>query len=44
MLAKCTVNKFPASSRELGVALGKPYNVGVMAITEAGDADLKTFE
>jgi ribosomal protein L30E len=43
MLAKVTVNKFPSSSRELGIALGRPYNVGVMAITEGGDADLKQF-
>eukprot|EP00703_Trepomonas_sp_PC1_P002796 JAP93810.1 Ribosomal protein L30 [Trepomonas sp. PC1] len=44
MLAKVTVNKFPSSSRELGIALGRPYNVGVMAITEGGDADLRQFE
>lgn len=44
MLSKCNVNKFPNSSRELGIALGKPYNVGVMAITDGGDANLESFE
>ena len=44
MLSKCNVNKFPNSSRELGIALGKPYNVGVMAITDGGDANLDSFE
>lgn len=39
-----TVKNFASSSKELGIALGKKYNVGVMSIIDPGDADLKYFE
>jgi len=40
MLASSPVQIYSASSRELGIAVGKQFNVSVMTILDAGDADL----
>ncbi|TNJ27709.1 Ribosomal protein L30 [Giardia muris] len=39
-LARTPVHVYTGSSRELGVALGKQFNVSVFTVLEPGDADL----
>ncbi|KAH0571100.1 Ribosomal protein L30 [Spironucleus salmonicida] len=43
MIQKIQVYKQPYNSRDFGLQIGKTFNVGVMTITNAGDADLSAF-
>ncbi|GCA64659.1 ribosomal protein L30e, partial [Kipferlia bialata] len=43
MLANVNIHIYSQSSRELGTAVGKPFNVSVMTVIDAGDADLSAF-
>ena len=40
MMSHVNVHTYSASSRELGTAVGKQFNVSVMTILDPGDADL----
>lgn len=42
-LSKTPVRVFAGSSRELGIAVGKQFNVSIMTVLEAGDADLTSI-